>query len=202
MMGFHTTLADGDDGRGLHAQRSAGGDCSVSSGVLPAGICLRRGAGPWKGTVEPRRFDGLAHTALIPGDLERGCFTPPEWRSEGQRHRSRVAARCRDGLSGARLRVPLHPDAFGRNAVQETTEATHISVTVVNKMYGQKHPRRTVGRTARRTQRNQRPARVHMESDALARVGKSARQRTEVSGTERTRFLPPLKGWVSALWYL
>ena len=195
MMGFHTTLDIG--GRGSHAQRSAGGDCSVSSGVLPAGICLCRGAGPWKGTVEPRRFDGLTHTALIPGDLERGCFTPPEWRSEGQRHRSRVAARCRDGLSGARLRVPLHPDAFGRDAVREPTEATHISVTVVNKMYGQEHPHRTLRRTARRTQRDQRPTRVHMEGNAVARLGNRPGKRV-ADVSHHVGFLPAVNGGASA----
>ena len=63
MMGFHHTLDDG--GRGLHAQRSAGGDCSVSSGVLSPGF-IRRGAGPWRGTsaVARRRGDRLAHTVL------------------------------------------------------------------------------------------------------------------------------------------
>jgi len=54
----------------LHAQRSAGGDCSVSSGVLPPGF-IQRGVGVWKRTfaTATRRCDRLAHTALILGGL-------------------------------------------------------------------------------------------------------------------------------------
>jgi hypothetical protein len=33
-------------------------------------------------------------------------------------------------------------------------------------------------------------------------VGNPAGRRNGLSGTERTRFLPPVNGWVSALWYL
>ena len=64
MMGFHHTLGGGG-GRGLHAQRSAGGDCSVSPGVLSPGF-TRQGAGPWRGTFAAarRRGDRLAHTVL------------------------------------------------------------------------------------------------------------------------------------------
>ena len=67
-MGFHTTLGDG--GRELHTQRSARGDCSVSSGVLSPDF-IRQGAGPWRGTFATAscRGDRLAHTALIPGGL-------------------------------------------------------------------------------------------------------------------------------------
>ena len=63
MMGFHHTLGGG--GRGLHAQRSAGGDCSVSSGVLSPGF-IRRGVGVWKRTFAAVRRcgDRLAHTVL------------------------------------------------------------------------------------------------------------------------------------------
>jgi len=59
--GPHSTAVTG----GLHAQRSAGGDCSVSSGVLSPGV-IRRGAGPWRGTFAAarRRGDRLAHTVL------------------------------------------------------------------------------------------------------------------------------------------
>ena len=68
MMGFHHTLDDG--GRGLHAQRSAGRDCSVSSGVLSPG-CIRRGVGVWECTFAAARRcgDRLAHTTLILGGL-------------------------------------------------------------------------------------------------------------------------------------
>ena len=119
MMGFHHTLDDG--GRGLHAQRSAGGDCSVSSGVLSPGF-IRRGAGPWRGTsaAARRRGDRLAHTvlrtrsvlmcskivsrfsnALIPGGLPA-------------LHR-RVVRQERRGV--IRPRVQGRPTAFARPAV-------------------------------------------------------------------------------------
>ena len=59
--GPHSTTVTG----GLHAQRSAGGDCSVSSGVLSPGF-IRRGVGVWKRTfaAATRRGDRLAHTVL------------------------------------------------------------------------------------------------------------------------------------------
>jgi hypothetical protein len=64
--GPHSTTVTGV----LHAQRSAGGDCSVSSGVLSPG-CIRQGVGVWKRTFATaiRRGDRLAHTALILGGL-------------------------------------------------------------------------------------------------------------------------------------
>ena len=206
--GPHSTIVTG----GLHAQRSAGGDCSVSSDVLSPGF-TRRGVGVWERTFAMAccRGDRLAHTTLILGGLP--CFALPT-RGVGAAHSTTPSSgpaygvRKTAGLARTPERRrrsgdgPCTGSIFGSDAVQVTTRATHISVTVVNKMYGQKHPRRTVGRTARSTHRNQRPARVHMESDAPARVGKPARRRTEVSGMGRTRFLPPLKGWVSALWYL
>ena len=68
MMGFRHTL--GDSGRGLHAQRSAGANCSVPSDVLPPGF-IRRGVGVWKRAfaTATRRGERLAHTALILGGL-------------------------------------------------------------------------------------------------------------------------------------
>jgi len=59
--GPHSTTVTG----GLHAQRSARGDCSVSSGVLPPG-CIQRGVGVWKRTFATARCHGdrLAHTVL------------------------------------------------------------------------------------------------------------------------------------------
>ena len=55
---------------GLHAQRSAGANCSVRSGVLPPG-CIRRGVGAWRPTfaTATRRGDRLAHTAFMQRDL-------------------------------------------------------------------------------------------------------------------------------------
>ena len=59
--GPHSTTVTG----GLHAQRSARGDCSVSSDILSPGF-TRRGAGLWRGTFAAarRRGDRLAHTVL------------------------------------------------------------------------------------------------------------------------------------------
>ena len=180
--GPHSTTITGR----LYAQRSAGGDCSVSSDVLSPGF-TRRGVGVWERTFATAccRGDRLAHTVLILGGLP--CFALPTG--------GVGATRSTTPSSGPAYGGPCTGSVFGSDAVQVTTRATHISVTVVNKIYDQKHPRRTVGRTARRTQRNQRPARVHMESDALARVGNPARRRTELTGTERTRFLLTPK-WV------
>ena len=64
--GPHSTIVTG----GLHAQRSAGGDCSVSPGVLSPGF-IRRGVGVWKRTFAAarRRGDRLAYTTLIQRDL-------------------------------------------------------------------------------------------------------------------------------------
>jgi len=60
---------------GLHAQRSAGANCSVPSSVLSPGF-IRRGVGVWRRTFAAARCRGdrLAHTALILGGLERGRF--------------------------------------------------------------------------------------------------------------------------------
>ena len=74
VMGFPPRWGFGPHSRavtgGLHAQRSAGGDCSVSSGVLSPGF-IRRGAGLWRGTFAAarRRGDRLAYTTLIQRDL-------------------------------------------------------------------------------------------------------------------------------------
>ena len=59
--GPHSTTVTG----GLHAQRSARGDCSVSSDILSPGF-TRRGAGLWRGTFAAarRRGDRPAHTVL------------------------------------------------------------------------------------------------------------------------------------------
>jgi len=46
-----------------------------SLGRTLGGGFVRRGAGLWRGTFAPRWGDRLAHTALIPGGLERGRFT-------------------------------------------------------------------------------------------------------------------------------
>jgi hypothetical protein len=64
--GPHSTTVTG----GMHAQRSAGGDCSVSSSVLSPGF-IRRGVGVWKRTfaTATRRGDRLAHSTLIQRDL-------------------------------------------------------------------------------------------------------------------------------------
>ena len=79
--GPHSTTVTG----GMHAQRSAGGDCSVSSGVLSPGF-IRRGVGVWKRTVATTRHrcDRLAHSALILGGL------PPLHRHKTWRERQRV----------------------------------------------------------------------------------------------------------------
>ena len=100
MMGFHHTLGGG--GRGLHAQRSAGGDCSVSSGVLSPGF-IRRGVGVWKRAfaTATRRGDRLTHTTLILGGLPA-------------RHR-RVVRQERRGV--IRSRVQGRPTAFARPQV-------------------------------------------------------------------------------------
>ena len=60
--GPHSTTVTG----GLHAQCSARGDCSVSSGVLSPGF-IRQGVGVWKRTFAAarRRGDRLAYTTLI-----------------------------------------------------------------------------------------------------------------------------------------
>ena len=65
----------------------------MSSGVLSPGF-IRQGVGVWKRTFAAARRcgDRLAHTALIPGGLERGCFAATERGSERQRHRPRVTA--------------------------------------------------------------------------------------------------------------
>jgi hypothetical protein len=70
--------------RRVARQRSAGGDCSVSSGVLSPG-CIRRGVGVWKRTFRSNWADRLTHTALILGELERGRFTHGEPVSERRR---------------------------------------------------------------------------------------------------------------------
>ena len=59
--GPHSTTVTG----GLHAQRSAGANCSVPSGVLSPGL-TRQGAGPRRGTFAAVtcRGDRLAHTVL------------------------------------------------------------------------------------------------------------------------------------------
>jgi len=188
---------------GLHAQRSAGANCSVRSGVLSPGF-IRRGAGPWRGTfaTATRRGDRLAHTALIPGDLERGCFTPPEWRSERQRHRSRVSAHCRDGLSGTALRRPLHRVRFGPDAVSLTNKPTNKSMSVSNERYGQAPARHAERRRLRAVARSEGQTRRDVGRMASRPIGNPPGRGTELSGTERTRFLPRLKPWVSALWYL
>jgi hypothetical protein len=64
--GPHSTTVTG----GLHAQRSAGGDYSVSSRVLSAGF-IRRGVGVWERTfaMGTHRGDRLAHATLIQRDL-------------------------------------------------------------------------------------------------------------------------------------
>ncbi len=65
---------------GMHTQHSAGGDCAVSPSVLsPGGI--RRGLGPWRGTVATAccRGDRLAHTTLIQRDLP-SCHRHRAWR--------------------------------------------------------------------------------------------------------------------------
>ena len=207
---------------GLHAQRSAGANCSVRSGVLSPGF-IRRGAGPWRGTfaTATRRGDRLAHTvlrtrsvlmcskivprfsnALIPGDLERGCFTPPEWRSERQRHRSRVSAHCRDGLSGAALRRPLHRVHFGPDAVSITNKPTNKSMSVSNEWHGQAPARHIERRRLRAIARSEGQTRRDVGGMASRPIGNPPGRGTELSGTERMRFLPRLKPWVSTLWYL
>jgi len=64
--GPHSTTVTG----GLHAQRSANGNCSVPPGLLSPGF-IRRGVGVWKRTFATarRRGDRLAHSTLIQRDL-------------------------------------------------------------------------------------------------------------------------------------
>jgi len=213
--GPHSTAVTG----GLHAQRSAGGDCSVSSGVLSPGV-IRQGVGVWKRTFATVkcRGDRLAHTVLrtrsvlmcskiverfsnafILGGLERGCFTATRRGSEGQRHRPRVSARCRDGLSGARLRVPLHRVRFGPDAVIQTTTPTNKSMSVANGGYGSPYPRHRRRRHLRPSQSRQRRAWRDVGGTASRPVGNPAGRRIAPSGTERPRLLPRLKPWGSAL---
>jgi len=197
--GPHSTAVTG----GLHAQRSAGANCSVPSSVLSPGF-IRRGVGVWKRTFATTicRGDRLAHTALIIGDLKRGCFTPPEWRSERQRHRSRFSARCRDGLSGAALRRPLHPDTCGPDAVPQANKPTNKSMSVSNTQYGQAPTRHVGRRRLRAVESRERRPRGDVGRMVARPVRNPAGRRNGLSVTERTRFLPRLKSWVSALWYL
>jgi hypothetical protein len=85
--GFHpcwvSTPRLNGGGRGLHAQRSPGPNCSVRFGVLSPGF-IRQGAGPWRGTFGRFTSDRLAHTALILGGL------PPRHRHKAWRERRRV----------------------------------------------------------------------------------------------------------------
>ena len=91
---------------GLHAQRSAGGDCSVSSGVLSPGV-IRRGVGVWKRTfvAARRRGDRLAHTALILGGL------PALHRRVVRRERSGV---IRPRVRGRPTAAPAPAPVWGR----------------------------------------------------------------------------------------
>jgi len=164
------------------------------------GRAARTATGPWRGTVTSTAGrDGLAHTALIPGGLERGRFAGGESASEGRRHRPRVSARCRDGLSGARLRVPLHPDTFGRDAVRPTNKPTDKSMSVANEWRGQAHPRHHGRRHLRPPQGRQGRPRRDVGGTVTRPAGNPAGQRIAPSGMELTRFLPRLKSWVSAL---
>ena len=97
VMGFPPRWGFGPHSRtvtgGLHAQRSARGDCSVSSGVLSPGV-IRQGAGPWRGTFAAarRRGDRLAHTASILGGLPARHRHVP-WRERHGVIRPRVRGR-------------------------------------------------------------------------------------------------------------
>ena len=160
---------------GLHAQRSAGVNCSVRSGVLPAGIvsaeALAHGEALSRSSVAR---DGLAHTTLIPGDLERGCFVATKRGLEGQRHRPRVAARCRDSLSRAGLQRPLHPDTFGLDAVIQITIPPNKSMSAPNTGYGSPYPHHRGRRDLRPAESGQRRAWRDVGRTGMRPVGNPA----------------------------
>jgi len=163
MMGFHHTLGDG--GRGLHAQRSARGDCSVSSGVLSPGF-IRQGAGPWRGTFPAGRRcgDRLAHPTLILGGLPAR-----HRRVVRQERRGVIRPRVQGRPTAAPTPGPVWPrcstsryatDQVNTNESQTMSrEASHHQIrgrrTVRAHQSGERAARADVARCAGRMVRNQ-----------------------------------------------
>jgi hypothetical protein len=114
--GPHFTTVTG----GMYAQRSAGGDCSVSSGVLSPGF-IRRGVGVWERTFATASYrdDRLAHPALIQRDLP-SCHRHKTW----QERRGVIWSAVRGLPTEARATGPFWTDRTTMRHTPKTLERT------------------------------------------------------------------------------
>ena len=187
MMGFHTTLDD--DGRGLHAQRSARGDCSVSSGVLLPGF-IRRGVGVWKRTFDTatRCGDRPAHTALIQRDLPT-LHRHRMW----QERRGVIRSAVRGRPTAAPASGPVWPQYSSSHYATD-----QLSTNEQQTMYREASHHQVRGRTAIRANQSREAA---ARPDVARRVGRVVRNqfgRQVRTAKGRVGFLPAVNGGGSA----
>ena len=186
MMGFHHTLDGG--GRGLHAQRSARGDCSVSSGVLSPGF-IRRGVGVWKRTFAAARRcgDRLAHTAFIPGGLPT-------------LHRHKT---CQERCGVIRPRVQGRPTAaptsgpFWPRCSTKAYAINQVNTNESQTMHREAPHHQVRGRNTVRANQSRETASRPDVARRAGRVGGNQFDRRIIRAEGRVGFLPAVNGGVS-----
>ena len=178
--------------------------------LLPSGgFVSRRGTGVWKPTLQhggacshrpqnAERSDVLENRSAI---FERfnSRWTP---RASPPQSVAGAAWRHSSPSSGPAYGGPCTQSVFGPDAVSLTNKLTNKSMSVLNEWYGQALARHAERRGLRAAEGRKRRPRRDVGRMVTCPVGNPAGRGNELSGTERTRFLPRLKPWVSALWYL